>query len=338
MSRHANHSLIGAFILGGIAIVVICIALFGAGNFSTRRASFICFFEDSVNGLDTGAPVKFKGVTIGKVSRVLLRTRSQEAGDNAVAVVLEIDGKRLTSRGMAEHLAENASPDALRASGLRARLQQQSILTGLLYVELDLHPGAPARFHKKENSGGYPEIPTLASNLGALMRALTQTLDQLGQIQFAAMGEKADRILASLEAGAAAIDFNAINKNLVELTAAANTLLADPALRQLPTNLNTTLAAAQKLTTHLDERIDPLASEVAQTAAEARRTLAQLNRAADNLRLLAQPGTGVPAQLESTLRQISEAADAVRSLSNYLERRPDTLLKGRTKSAITPGE
>ncbi|MDR2845273.1 MAG: MlaD family protein [Puniceicoccales bacterium] len=329
MSRNASTPLIGAFVLGAVLLVAITIGLFGAGTFSANKATFICYFEDSENGLETGAPVKCKGVTIGKVSRVLLHSRFQSDDDNAVPVVLEIDGNLLSARGVTEYFSGLADAPSAQEKSLRARLQQQSLLTGLLYIELDFNPGSPAKYHKKDPAAGPVEIPTLASNLGALVRAVTQTVEQLSHIQFAAMGEKADRILAQIENGFAAIDFKTLNKNLLELTANANALLNDPQTRKLSENLNATLASAQHFAVHLEGRVDPLAADIATTTAEARRTLEQLNRVAENLQKISHPQTGVSPQLNETLRQISSAADAVRTLAAYLERRPETLLRGK---------
>jgi paraquat-inducible protein B len=329
MSRHASTPLIGAFVLGAVLLVAITIGLFGAGTFSSNKATFICFFEDSVNGLESGAPVKCKGVTIGKVSRVLLHSQFQPEDDNAVPVVLEIDGNLLSARGVAEHFSALATATTAQDKSLRARLQQQSLLTGLLYIELDFNPGSPAKYHKKDPASGPVEIPTLASNLGALVRAVTQTVEQLSHIQFVSMSEKADRILAQVENGFAAIDFKTLNKNLTELTANANALLNDPQTKKLSENLNATLASAQHFTVRLEGRVDPLASDIAKTTEEARRTLEQLNRVAENLQKISHPQTGVSPQLNETLRQISSAAEAVRALAAYLERRPETLLRGK---------
>ena len=332
MSRHASTPLIGAFVLGAALLVAITIGLFGAGAFSSNKATFICFFEDSVNGLETGAPVKCKGVSIGKVSRVLLHSRFQPDTDNSVPVILEIDGHLLSARGFAEifsDLATAATPADPRNRPLRARLQQQSLLTGLHYIELDFLPNAPAKYHKKDPADGPVEIPTLASNLGALVRAITQTIERLSRIEFAAMGEKADRILGQVENGFAAIDFKTLNKNLLELTANANALLDDPQTRKLSENLNATLATAQDFASRLEGRVDPLAADIAKTTEEARRTLTQLNRVAENLQKVSHPETGLTPQLNETLRQISSAAEAVRALAAYLERRPDTLLRGK---------
>jgi paraquat-inducible protein B len=79
MRRSANMTLIGAFVAGGILLIITAVILLGAGSFTGSKPEAIAYFEDSVSGLDIGAPVKFRGVTIGKVSQVLLHTSGQSA-------------------------------------------------------------------------------------------------------------------------------------------------------------------------------------------------------------------------------------------------------------------
>ncbi|MDR2982865.1 MAG: MlaD family protein [Puniceicoccales bacterium] len=119
MSKPANTSLIGIFVLGGLLLLIIFIGLFGSGQFNSKKVEFICFFEDSVNGLDIGSPVKFKGVTVGKVSRVLLRIEGQTLGDNAVPVVIEIDERALSSSGIVEHFSDKKKCEDIIERGLR---------------------------------------------------------------------------------------------------------------------------------------------------------------------------------------------------------------------------
>ena len=89
MRRTANMTLIGAFVAGGIVLIITAVILLGAGSFTGAKPAAIAYFEDSVSGLDIGAPVKFRGVTIGKVSQVLLRTSAQAPSDYSVPVLME---------------------------------------------------------------------------------------------------------------------------------------------------------------------------------------------------------------------------------------------------------
>jgi paraquat-inducible protein B len=147
MRRTANKTLIGAFVVGGIILFIIAFVLLGAGSFSGARPSAIAYFEDSVSGLDIGAPVKFRGVTIGKVSQVLLRTANQGAADYSVPVVMDFTSNLLTARGLDQALLDKRGLRGSIDKGLRAKLQQQSVITGVLYVELDYFPDSAYRLH-----------------------------------------------------------------------------------------------------------------------------------------------------------------------------------------------
>ncbi|MFM7742698.1 MAG: MlaD family protein, partial [Verrucomicrobiota bacterium] len=214
MRRSANMTLIGAFVAAGIALVVVAVILLGAGSFGGSRPEAIAFFEDSVSGLDIGAPVKFRGVTIGKVSQVLLRTSGQPSSDYAVPVVMEFTPDLLTRRGLDQALLQKEGLGRSIAQGLRAKLQQQSVVTGVLYVELDYLPDTAFRLHDPD--GPLAEIPTQPSNLGALTKAVSQTLDQLSRVDFVAITRKVDAILGRIDQGAAQIEFGRINGNLVK--------------------------------------------------------------------------------------------------------------------------
>jgi paraquat-inducible protein B len=94
------------------------VILLGAGSFSGAEPEAIAYFEDSVSGLDIGAPVKFRGVTIGKVGQVLLHTSGQSAADYSVPVVMEFSPDLLTAAASTKPCSRkkvSASPSA-RAS------------------------------------------------------------------------------------------------------------------------------------------------------------------------------------------------------------------------------
>ena len=72
MSKQANKTLIGGFVVGAIVLVTAGILIFGSGNFFSERPVFVMFFEGSVSGLNVGAPVTFRGVKIGTVKEISL--------------------------------------------------------------------------------------------------------------------------------------------------------------------------------------------------------------------------------------------------------------------------
>lgn len=329
MRRTANKTLIGAFVVGGIILFVIGFVLLGAGSFSGIRPSAIAYFEDSVSGLDIGAPVKFRGVTIGKVSQVLLRTSNQEAGDYSVPVVMEFTTDLLTRRGLDQALLDKRGLRASIDKGLRAKLQQQSVITGVLYVELDYFPDSAFKLH--DLKGESSEIPTLPSNLGALTKAVSQTLDQLSRIDFVSITKKVDSILGRLDKGASQIEFEKINANLVLASANIARLSGDPAVARAFEDFSAAMRGVEGLVKRLGAQVDPVAVDVRGMAAAGRKALERLNETSENLRTLTKPGSPARRDLDQALADVSEAAQAIRSLADFIERNPETIIQGRSK-------
>ncbi len=101
MAKRPNPTVIGAFILGGLLLVVAAVAIWGSGRLFERRYRYVCYFAGSVNGLKVGAPVKYRGVVIGQV--VGMRIRFQQAPDDSrIPIFVEMSGKRLRGLGAAE--------------------------------------------------------------------------------------------------------------------------------------------------------------------------------------------------------------------------------------------
>jgi phospholipid/cholesterol/gamma-HCH transport system substrate-binding protein len=89
--------MIGAFVVGAVALVVVAVIVFGSGRLFRQTRDFVLYFDNSVNGLRIGAPVKFKGVEVGSVKNILLQLGSGQQIDK-IPVIIEIDLEKLTSR------------------------------------------------------------------------------------------------------------------------------------------------------------------------------------------------------------------------------------------------
>src|SRR5215471_17776495 len=97
MNKKMSPAMIGAFVLGAIALIVIAILVFGSGRLFRQTRDFVLYFDNSVNGLRVGAPVKFKGVEIGSVKDIRLLLE-KGADVSKIPVIIEIDLEKLTSR------------------------------------------------------------------------------------------------------------------------------------------------------------------------------------------------------------------------------------------------
>jgi paraquat-inducible protein B len=331
MRRSANKTLIGAFVAGGLVLAIVAIVLLGGGTFSGTKPSAIAYFDDSVSGLDIGAPIKFRGVTIGKVAQVLLRTAEQAPSDYSVPVVMEFTPDLLTRRGLDQALLDQTGLRGSIEKGLRAKLQQQSVITGVLYVELDYFPDTPARLH--DLKGAHAEIPTLPSNLGALTKAVSQTLDQLSRVDFVAITRKVDAILGRIDQGAAQIEFAKINGNLVRASDNIARLTGDPAVTQAVADFTAAMRSVDALVQRLSQKVDPVAADLQAMAGAGRQALDNLNATAENLRALTKPGSATRRDLDQALADVAEAAQAIRSLADFIERNPETIIQGRRKGS-----
>ncbi len=330
MRRSANMTLIGAFVVGGILLIIAAVVLLGAGSFTGAKPTAIAYFDDSVSGLDIGAPVKFRGVSIGKVSQVLLRTTNQAPTDYSVPVVMEFAPDLLTRRGLDEALLQKQGLRGSVERGLRAKLQQQSVVTGVLYVELDYFPDTAFKLH--EVKGEMVEIPTQPSNLGTLTRAVSQTLDQLSRIDFVAITKKVDSILGRIDKGASEIEFSKINTNLVQASANITKITGDPAISKAVADFSTAMQGIDGLVKRLSGKVDPVAQDIQGMAAAGRKALERLNETSENLRTLTKPGSPARRDLDQALADVSEAAQAIRSLADFIERNPETIIQGRSKN------
>src|SRR5512136_1190581 len=138
MSKQANKTVIGIFVVGAIALVVIAIVVLGSGKFFRKTFKAVCFFEGSVGGLNIGAPVVFRGVKIGSVTNVVLRLETTKL-IFVIPVYIELEPDKIGVIGAPpKQVGQNLK--AFIDRGLRATLEMQSFVTGQMQVGLDFYP------------------------------------------------------------------------------------------------------------------------------------------------------------------------------------------------------
>jgi paraquat-inducible protein B len=116
------------------------------------------YFDGSVKGLAIGAPVMFRGVSIGTVKDISLIYDSK-AGTIMLPVIVEIDQGRI--KGTPSFGDLNGDKKMIEL-GLRGKLEVQSFLTGQLMISFDFYPNQPAKLRGILKS--YPELPTLPTS------------------------------------------------------------------------------------------------------------------------------------------------------------------------------
>ena len=266
------------------------------------------FFPGSINGLSVGAPVKFKGVEFGTVTDIQL-----DLGEGArVPVWIEIDNKKIIAHG-AERLPRDPTllKDAIDR-GLRAQLNSQSIVTGLLFVQLDYHRDAPAVFVSSPEEG-LNEIPTIPTTLEQAQQAAAEIIANLKQIDFEGFG-KAVR---------AAVD---------GINATVNAPGLQAALQSLPetlVNVNKALASVQQLARNFDQRSGPLLTSLQSASDRSTVAVEQARATLQSMQGLVDAGSPLAGQLVAVLDELRGTARSIRLLADYLERNPSALVRGR---------
>ncbi|HVA78408.1 MAG TPA: MlaD family protein [Candidatus Binataceae bacterium] len=327
MGKKVNPTVVGAFVLGAISLVVLGIIVIGGGNLFRRSHRFVLYFSSDVNGLRVGAPVKFRGVEIGSVVAVMLSVPGMEGGfrqSNSqirIPVVIQLDSAKLISHGAEINLDDPEEMQQAIAVGLRGQLATESILTGLQYVDLDMHPKEPAKFFLGKNSP-YPEIPTLPTTFE--------------QAQIAAT-----RVLAALEQ----IDFNKLVGELTRTAEAVTNLVTSPklnatidALNRTANSMSASAQSIQRLSDSLDRKVKPISQSLVATTEQARATLKQTQETLAAVQESLGPGSPVNYELTQTLQDTSQAARSLKQLTDYLQRNPSSVLRGRAQPADSKGD
>lgn len=322
--KKVNPTALGLFIVIGLAFAVGGLILFSSGTLFHTRVNFIVYFDSSLDGLNPGAPVKFRGVTVGKVEKVLIR-HNQAEGDYAMPVIIGIDRNLAQSKSDTQlQIPSQERMTLLISHGLRARLDAESLVTGVLYVGLDfVSEPSPPLFHQVKPE--YDEIPTVPSDVQQLWANL-QRLDLAG------LSAKLNTLLARADTKVKELDVVQINSGLTNLLGSANQFITGPDLTNAVRGARQALADAQTLIKRIDGRVDPLADNVNRTLADAQKTLANLHGAIQNLSDMLGPDDAFRSDLNQALQQLGNASRAVADLAQFIQRNPDALLMGRKRT------
>ena len=332
MNKKINPAVIGAFVLGAVALIVIAILVFGSGWLFRQTRDFVLYFDNSVNGLRIGAPVKVKGVEIGSVKDIRLQLeRGTEV--NKIPVIIEIDLEKLSARGATTSTAvdRDAMQKAIVERGLRGQLEMESLVTGLLYVSLDFFPDSPINLVQR--TGGnykYEEIPTVPTAFEQAKDAVTQIMSKLDQIDFKGL-------IASLNQTVDGIR-HTVNSPDLEATIRS--------LKQTMPKLDEAVVKMGNLAGTMNENIKSLSTDLQQTSGEARlalkqaadalkqteETMKRAEGAVANIESLSDADSAVNYELVKSLKEVSAAARSLRSLTGYLERNPRALIFGKPES------
>ena len=312
---------VGMFVISGI-VVVLALLFFLSGTALHPGEPYETYFQESVQGLDVGTAVKFRGVTIGKVTDVGLVTAEyppDNMGDlnskvyQQVVVRFRVDPRKI---GLDVSVQNGV------AHGLRVQIAPQGI-TGLAYLELTF---VKPELYPIQSTPWTPDsevIPSMPSTLTQVQDALTQMVSSLSQVDLGKMVGQLSSLMTSLnqevttgdahQALASAKTLLATLNNTVQqadipaTTAAARNLIEGPQTTQMLAQLNQTTAQLAKVTAQLPALV-----------AASQATITQADETTADLQ----------AQLIPILQDMKTATDNLRELTSSLKRNPSQVLLG----------
>jgi paraquat-inducible protein B len=348
MSKPANKTMIGAFVLGAVILAVVAIIFFGSGRFFKDTDTWVAFFPGSVKGLNVGSPVVFRGVQIGQVTDIVVNFNPSDISVN-IPVIFETDPSRFRRIGPEVITEERAAYKALISNGLRAQLQMQSLVTGQLMINVDFLPDTPAKLYGVRNADLGPnvkpwwEIPTIPTPLQELEKAL-------GELNIKEITEDVRRAMDGIAKLATSPELHASIGDLRQTMTDVQNLVRniDSKVEPLATGIDQTLAEARagidqtlaearagigdarKLITNIDEQTTPLLSKIRKATDSVQNALAQADTTLKSIEALAEEGSKLRYEVSAALREVGAASRSVRVLADFIEQHPDAILRGRT--------
>jgi paraquat-inducible protein B len=299
----ANPKIVGGFIIGGTLLLLVAIAALVSGKFFTHSTTYVSFFPESVRGLQIGSPVTFRGVPLGQVT------------DVEVTFQVNLDRIHDPGGGTNQLQGMNAADAAklLAEKGLRAELQSTSLVTGQLYIDLDFHPDQAPRL--LDIPTRYPQIPTAPTKLQVL-------------------GDRIEKLATAISD----LPFDEIARNLSEALVAIRDVARAPEIRKALAaagsagqDLSRTLGTVDRLVNDLRGKVSEV--DVRQVVADLHRTLEAAEKGLVQVQSTLAGTSGAQREFSHTLSEISRAAAAIRTLADYLERNPSSLLVGKPAPA-----
>ena len=332
----AAYLRVGLLLLFGLAAIV-GLVLFLGGAKVRHPMHFETYFQESVQGLEVGSAVKYRGVTLGRVTQTALVSADYDTSGTAdigaptfrmILVRFEVDADRIRR--------DLDTATAIRL-GLRARLASQGI-TGLTYLELDFvdpqrFPAQAVPWHPRD-----AYLPSMPSTIAQVQSAAERLIARLQEVDVERLAASVQQVLDDVHVGLASGD---AHQALAAATLLLNTLNAGVEGADLPgmaTDLKATSGAVRTLAqgnqtkellagaTRAVDRLDEAAKGLPALLASLQATIRRLDAGAADMQ----------ADLAPVLRDARAAATNLRETSEDLRRYPAGVLLGGPPPRTAP--
>ncbi|WP_162028566.1 MULTISPECIES: MlaD family protein [unclassified Lentimonas] len=334
MSRKTNPKIIGVFVTASIALMVVLVLFFGSFSLFGQTTRYVLFFDQSVNGLSVGSTVKYRGVPVGAVERILIRVEGQKEHSTSIPVIIRIDRSRLTNDlGTSVETFGPKTIHGMIDRGLVAQLNIESMITGQLFVEFSMQRDVRNIFvEHRDNDYGMVEIPTLGSSLHELGNELGTVISALAEFDYEGLEANLNHMLVELSQTLEGLDTAGMSKSFVKAADGVNALLESGELEETLLATRSALAQVESTLESYDLEEGPLAEAITQWTTAFEQTLTGFDELVADGSALLEPDSSMRVELEGAIRELGRAAQSMRFLVEYIERNPNALITGRESS------
>ncbi len=320
MSQKPSYFRIGLFVVVALAILTGGLIAFGAGQMFRPRIYIETYVDGTVQGLDVGSPVKFRGVPMGRVSAINFTFNeygepSQVDRFNYVFILMEIDREMFP--GMFEENLTSVIEKNV-AQGMRARIEPQGV-TGINFIDIN-YVNDPSQFPPLavDWKPHYYYIPSAPGQLTNMLDSINSIMLQIQQLNIGGMSNSLTELLANLNKAVTGAD-------ITRLSADLQTLLGE--LRGVLQSAN----------------VSGLSEDTRKMIEDARRMIDGVEKSNTQLRTVLknlEPASRITGpELKELLRNLTTASANFAEFSAEVKRRPSLLLWGtppEAKPAPTP--
>lgn len=318
MSEKPHTVAIGAFVIGALLIAISTIIFALGTGFGKERSTVVMVFDGSVKGLTMGAPVALRGVQIGQVTGIELILNADTV-ELIMLVEAELRGENIRRTGTnTESLTEE-----LISRGMRAQLNTQSILTGLLYIQLDFHPDSELILADIDSP--HLQIPTIPTELERLTR-------KLESIDFAQVASDLEATAAGINAFVTSESFQAVPDQLQETLASVSGLSEQLQVQLASTGpkLDAVLVGAATTVDTANAELPKLAQLISSNLEVLEEAIVAFEEGMQGIDELVDHDSATVYELNRALRDLSQAGRALQQLGRALEEQPESLIRGRS--------
>ncbi len=284
-----------------------------------KKITCVLFFESSVRGLKRGAPVEFKGIKVGQVKELSL-AYDRESQHFKIPVLVEIEPERFLSDSDMAEISPLSTLMGLIDDGLRARLQTGSLITGQLFIELDMHPETPLNLMGPDLP--FPELPTIPASLTQMTSSIKNILAKMERLDIDKIGSE---LLTTLN-GAGRI----VHK--------ADRILDKADLETAMADFGRSLVLLKQILTQVDQRVEPIAGNLENAIGAGHKAMEDIQNTLTLMDEALNPNAPLQYHFIELTSELSEMARSIRILVDMLERNPNSVIFGKNPPAQKAGQ